>query len=116
MSMDYYTVAYSGWQPVRINLGSGGSDAGSHGFSVNSTGLQWNSVAGSEYTGNQFDGWVVCDWWHGKQQFRVNTMTNDQSLTIFTGVPQLFFRLAGYNTPLPKSCADIHLKPEYVET
>jgi hypothetical protein len=43
-------------------------------------------------------------------------MAHKQLLTIRAGVPQLFFRLAGYNTPLPKSCADIYLKPEYVET
>jgi len=92
--MDYTQVAYSGWQPVRINLGYGGSDAGSHGFFLNSTGLQWNSAVGSELAADSFNGWVVCDWWHG--------------------VPQLFARLKGYNTALPKSCADIYLKPEGV--
>jgi hypothetical protein len=66
MYMDYTQVAYSGWQPVRINLGYGGSAAGSNGFFINSTGLQWNSASGSTTASNQFDGWVVCDWWHGK--------------------------------------------------
>jgi hypothetical protein len=44
------------------------------------------------------------------------TAYKQQVLTILAGVPQLFFRLAGYNIALPKSCADIYLKPEYVET
>jgi hypothetical protein len=95
MYMDSTQVAYAGWQPVRIDLGYGGSAPGSHGFFINSTGLQWNSSSGSSTASNQFDGWVVCDWWHS--------------------VPQLFFRLAGFNTPLPKSCADIYLKVEYIE-
>jgi hypothetical protein len=30
------------------------------------------------------------------------------------GVPQLFFRLSSYDLPLPASCADIYLRPEYI--
>lgn len=39
----------------------------------------------------------------------------DSSFSFVIGVPQLFFRLAGFNTPLPESCADIYLKVEYIE-
>ena len=66
MYMDSTQVAYAGWQPVRIDLGYGGSAPGSHGFFINSTGLQWNSSSGSSTASNQFNGWVVCDWWHGE--------------------------------------------------
>lgn len=38
----------------------------------------------------------------------------DSSFPFAIGVPQLFARLKGYNTALPKSCADIYLKPEEV--
>ena len=120
MYMDSTHVAYAGWQPVRINLGYGGSGASSHGFFINSTGLQWNSAAGSETASSQFNGWVVCSWWHGTsillfEDFRAQDTITDSSFSFVAGVPQLFFRLAGFNTPLPKSCADIYLKVDYIE-
>jgi hypothetical protein len=120
MYMDSTQVAYAGWQPVRIDLGYGGSAPGSHGFFINSTGLQWNSSSGSSTASNQFNGWVVCDWWHGESttlrgDLYIHDTITDSSFSFVTGVPQLFFRLAGFNTPLPESCADVYLKVEYIE-
>jgi hypothetical protein len=57
-----YESSYAAWEPVEIN-GGGGAD----GFFINSTGLQWNSYPGSSF-GNEFGGWLVCDWWHGVPQ------------------------------------------------
>lgn len=87
---------YAGWQPVRLDAGYGGSSSrgDGEGFFINSTGLQWNSSPGGEPDLDAFGGWVICDWWHG--------------------VPQLFFRLSYYDLPLPFSCADINLLPEYI--
>lgn len=72
-------------------------------FWVNDTGLQWTpNVTPPPHTGNQaiadtyFAGWMVCDWWHG--------------------VPQLFYRLGGYNdTKLPSDCGMVNLVPEPVK-
>lgn len=95
MNLALADTAYSGWQPVRIDAGAGGSSRGDgDGFFINSTGLQWNSSPGGDPALDAFGGWIVCDWWHG--------------------VPQLFFRLSSYDLPLPASCADIYLRPEYI--
>jgi len=95
MNLAVADTAYSGWQPVRIDAGAGGSSRGiGEGFFLNSTGLQWNSAPGADSARDAFGGWIVCDWWHG--------------------VPQLFFRLSSYDLPLPASCADIYLRPEYI--
>jgi hypothetical protein len=89
-------TAYSGWQPVRIDAGYGGTSPRGmgEGFFTNSTGLQWSSNAGVNPAVDSGGGWIICDWWHG--------------------VPQLFFRLAFYDLPLPASCAEIYLRPEYI--
>jgi hypothetical protein len=96
MYMALSDTAYSGWQPVRIDSGYGGSSSRGlgEGFFINSTGLQWSSNAGADPAIDSFSGWIICDWWHG--------------------VPQLFFRLASYDLPLPASCAEIYLRPEYI--
>ncbi|GAB7335683.1 hypothetical protein MBLNU13_g07993t1 [Cladosporium sp. NU13] len=59
-------TAYSGWQPVRIDAGAGGSSPRGEGdgFFINSTGLQWNSSPGSDSAPEAFGGWIICDWWH----------------------------------------------------
>lgn len=87
---------YSGWQPVRLDAGTGSSVARGEGegFFINSTGLQWNSAPGGEPESDSYGGWILCDWWHS--------------------VPQLFFRVAYYETLLPNSCADVYLRPEYI--
>lgn len=61
-------TAYSGWQPVRIDAGAGGQSArgDGEGFFINSTGLQWNSAPGADPAIDAFNGWIVCDWWHGE--------------------------------------------------
>lgn len=116
-------VFYTTWQPVRINAGGGPSAPnGESGFYINSTGLQWTSAPNQKPggTGNQFGGWLgefltcllgveeaggsdelltgmaVCNWWHA------NTI-------------QLFFRMKYYNpSPIPSSCADVYLIPQYI--
>lgn len=62
-------TAYAGWQPVRIDAGYGGSSnrGNGEGFFTNSTGLQWSSNPGDAAL-DTFGGWIICDWWHGKQQ------------------------------------------------
>ena len=54
---------YAAWEPVRINVGYGDP-----GFTMNQTGLQWNSQPSSSEAPSGFGGWLVCDWWHGKPQ------------------------------------------------
>jgi len=71
---------YAGWEAVQINTFDG-----VNGFSVNSTGLQWNQT---EYG---FGGWLACDWWHG--------------------VPQLFWLDAYYHFAVPASCSKVDLIP-----
>ncbi|GAD96503.1 conserved hypothetical protein [Paecilomyces variotii No. 5] len=73
---------YGAWEFVQINAGYGTS-----GFSINSTGLEWNTEDG-------FGGWLVCDWWHN--------------------APQLFYLVEYYQAELPSSCDKVQLKPEYV--
>lgn len=107
---------YAGWQPARIDAGEGGDSQRGYGegFFINSTGLQWNSAPGSEPAFNAFGGWIVCDWWHGglkSSRFLRKVHANSY---LVEGVPQLFFRLSYYDQPLPQSCADIYLRPEYV--
>jgi len=110
-------TAYTGWQPVRIDAGDGSSSRGSdEGFFINSTGLQWNSAPGADPALDAFGGWIICDWWHGRSQnttFRGEGLALTSSFSI-AGVPQLFFRLSSYDLPLPASCADIYLRPEYI--
>lgn len=113
MNLALADTAYSGWQPVRIDAGAGESSRGINGgFFINSTGLQWDSSPDSDIAPNAFGGWIVCDWWHGKPEPYV--CGNGSSTKVVTGVPQLFFRLSSYDSPLPSSCADIYLQPEYV--
>jgi hypothetical protein len=116
MNLALADTYYSGWQPVRIDAGAGGSLRGlGEGFFINSTGLQWNSNPGQPAI-DEFGGWIMCDWWHGKSP-EPNTAydVDDSILTLsVAGVPQLFFRLASYDLPLPASCADIYLRPEYL--
>jgi len=117
MNLAVADTAYSGWQPVRIDAGAGGSSRGiGEGFFLNSTGLQWNSAPGADSARDAFGGWIVCDWWHGESQ-RTFLHSDGSILTSSlpnTGVPQLFFRLSSYDLPLPASCADIYLRPEYI--
>lgn len=117
MNLALADTAYSGWQPVRIDAGAGGSSRGDgEGFFINSTGLQWNSSPGGDPALDAFGGWIVCDWWHGKPGIR--TFSFDRLMLTLSflqsGVPQLFFRLAYYDLPLPASCADVYLRPEYI--
>lgn len=52
---------YAAWEPVRINVGLGGTftNAGQvGGFFFNSTGLQWTSNALANTTGDSFGGWL----------------------------------------------------------
>lgn len=118
MNLALADTAYSGWQPVRIDAGAGGSTRGDgDGFFINSTGLQWNSSPGGDPALNAFGGWIVCDWWHGKpgiQSFLCRRASANLIVCARPGVPQLFFRLAYYDLPLPSSCADIYLRPEYI--
>jgi hypothetical protein len=62
-------TAYTGWQPVRIDAGYGGSSSrgDGDGFFTNSTGLQWSSNAGVDPAADSFGGWIICDWWHGTE-------------------------------------------------
>ncbi|GAB7337885.1 hypothetical protein MBLNU457_4276t1 [Dothideomycetes sp. NU457] len=82
---------YAAWEPVRIEAGGIANNFGA--FYINDTGLQWASSP-KDMSYDQFGGWLVCDWWHGK--------------------PQLFARLAYYNVSTLSSCADIWLVPEYI--
>jgi hypothetical protein len=69
MNLALADTAYSGWQPVRIDAGAGGSSRGDNsGFFINATGLQWDSSAGVDAAPNAFGGWIVCDWWHGQSR------------------------------------------------
>lgn len=66
MIMAPNTGQYAAWEPVRIDVGSGGNTTVASGFFINGTGLQWTSSAGQNGTeGDEFGGWLVCDWWHG---------------------------------------------------
>lgn len=107
---------YAGWQPARIDAGAGGSSlrGSGEGFFINSTGLQWNSSPGLDASLNAFGGWIVCDWWHGKLRIKASSCRKHANNYYFKGVPQLFFKLSYYDNPLPTSCADIYLRPEYV--
>lgn len=61
-----YEVAYSSWQPVRINAGSGGNGEDVSNFFINATGLQWTTTPNKPGSpDDMFGGWIVCDWWHG---------------------------------------------------
>ncbi|KAJ9205755.1 hypothetical protein DTO166G4_4630 [Paecilomyces variotii] len=60
---------------------------GTSGFSINSSGLEWNAEDG-------FGGWLVCDWWHN--------------------APQIFYLVEYYQPELPLSCNKVQLKPEYI--
>ncbi|GAB7362297.1 hypothetical protein MBLNU230_g2315t1 [Neophaeotheca triangularis] len=84
------TVAYTQWQPVRINAAGSRATLANTGFYIDEeTGLQW------AFEG--FAGWRVCEWWHG--------------------VPQLFFNVPGFSgsePSEPESCADVDLMPEYI--
>ncbi|EKG11228.1 hypothetical protein MPH_11699 [Macrophomina phaseolina MS6] len=75
---------YAAWAPVTIDAGLG--DAGDSFFTFTPSGLTYNV--------SQFDGWLVCDWWHT--------------------TPQLFWKTAVtyYNSSLPTSCADVYLVKE----
>lgn len=75
---------YTAWAPVTINAGL--ADAGNGFFTFTPSGLVWNVT--------QFDGWLVCDWWHT--------------------VPQLFWKtdVAYSNSSLPTSCAEVYLVKE----
>lgn len=93
--MDEYDTMYAGWQPVRLNAGTGGSGTEVSGFFINSTGLQWTSTPEKPGSSDDaFGGWLVCDWWHG--------------------VPQLFFRLRYDHIPETLGCADVKLEPVYI--
>ena len=50
------------------------------------------------------------------QEYKVSYVEEPVLILSFVrpGVPQLFFRLAYYDLPLPSSCADIYLQPEYI--
>jgi hypothetical protein len=117
MNLALADTAYSGWQPVRIDAGAGDSSRGSgEGFFINSTGLQWNSAPGTNPARDAFGGWIICDWWHGRSQKMATCLDGFDTdiLSSNLGVPQLFFRLSSYDLPLPASCADIYLRPEYI--
>jgi hypothetical protein len=104
-------TAYTGWQPVRIDAGYGGSSSrgDGDGFFTNSTGLQWSSNAV-----DSFGGWIICDWWHGTEPDLLHSTIRANHILVNAGVPQLFFRLSSYDLPLPASCADIYLRHEYI--
>jgi hypothetical protein len=70
---------YAEWEFVTLNPGYGSGK-----FFINSTGLQW--------TGDEFGGWLACDWWHG--------------------YPQLFW-IVSYGQPtFPSSCSKVNLEIE----
>jgi hypothetical protein len=74
MNLALADTYYSGWQPVRIDSGAGGSPRGlGEGFFINSTGLQWNSNPGNPAI-DEFGGWIICDWWHGMSQNPIQSM------------------------------------------
>ncbi|KAF4314034.1 hypothetical protein GTA08_BOTSDO00792 [Botryosphaeria dothidea] len=75
---------YTAWAPVTIDAGV--PQAGDGFFTFTPSGLTFNV--------SQFDGWLVCDWWHT--------------------TPQLFWKtgVTYYNSSLPTSCADVYLVKE----
>jgi len=82
---------YAAWEPVRISVAE---NDGLGAYYINATGLQWTSAPVGTPRGNEFGGWIVCQWWHG--------------------APQLFARFAGYEAKTPCSCADITLEVQYI--
>lgn len=61
MIPETFDTAYSAWQPVRIDAGSGANRPKSNsGFYLNATGLQWTSALGQAPAGagNEFGGWL----------------------------------------------------------
>ena len=79
MKLALSDTAYTGWQPVRIDAGAGGSSTrgDGDGFFINSTGLQWSSAPGANATLDTFGGWIVCDWWHGKPGIQILMSTDE---------------------------------------
>lgn len=77
---------YARWEPVTI-----GSGYGSGGW-VN------NGSAGIVQDNEEFDGWLVCEWFHG------------------TNAPQLFQMIKGFDGDayvFPSSCSRVVLLPQY---
>lgn len=64
MNLATSQTAYTGWQPVRIDAGAGGTSSrgDGEGFFINSTGLQWSSAPGANATLDSFGGWIICNW------------------------------------------------------
>lgn len=90
------------WEAVEINAGYG-----TEGFYFNATGLQWNSTL--------FGGWLgvysifVFQGVQDGQAGLLMVFCLDVACDWFHGVPQLFWKNAGYSVAIPASCANIHL-------
>ncbi|OCL05787.1 hypothetical protein AOQ84DRAFT_90519, partial [Glonium stellatum] len=80
---------YAGWGAVQVNAGQG--NAQGFGF-VEVAGESVLVVESGTGEGEEWGGWLVCDWWHN--------------------APQLFWRYNYYTPedyPAPSSCADVDL-------
>jgi len=78
---------YARWEPVTITSGYGS------GPWVN------NGPDGLQIDQEEFDGWIVCEWYHG------------------INAPQLFQMIKGFDAPaytIPSSCARVLLFPEFI--
>ncbi|KUJ08117.1 uncharacterized protein LY89DRAFT_691392 [Mollisia scopiformis] len=78
---------YARWEPVTIGSGYG------------TGGWLNNGSAGIVQDNEEFDGWLVCEWYHG------------------LNAPQLFQWIKGFDAPtdvFPSSCSRVILLPEYI--
>jgi hypothetical protein len=82
---------YARWEPVTMTSGYGS------GYFVD------NGPDGIEVNQEEFDGWIVCEWFHGDN------------------APQLFQMIKGFDSAsglsaydVPSSCARVLLFPEYI--
>ncbi|PGH27072.1 hypothetical protein AJ80_01258 [Polytolypa hystricis UAMH7299] len=72
---------FSRWDSVHINAGRG-----TPGFSIDAGKLHWKEDG-------EFQGWLVCNWWHG--------------------IPQLFW-IESPDVPYPEGCSRPVLEVEYI--